>query len=101
MASFRSFRPSRTAAEVLRALRLPDIEASFGGPGDCRVWESVYLGRDGRILLAPRRLDGLVTPPGYTACLRRLPSLLRREGFPAGLADLGGVLLKAGKYRRL
>lgn len=101
MASIRIPRSPRTAAEALRALRLPDLEALLGGPRDCRVWESVHLGRDGRVLLVPLRLAAPGTPPGYAACLRRLPRLLRLEGFPAVLADRGSVRLRAGKFRSL
>ncbi len=101
MADIRPRPRLRTAAETLETLRLPELEDAARGPGDCRVWASVYLGRDGRILLEPLRLAGAGMPPGYSACLRRLPRLLRREGFPAGLSDAGGRGLRAGRCRRL
>jgi hypothetical protein len=82
-------------------LSLADLGTSSGDPRDCRVWEAVFLGREGRILLSPRRLGGAGAPPGYAACLRRLRLLLRREGFPAGLADPKNDRIRAGKYRRL
>ncbi len=101
MARIRARPRPRTSSEALRALSLADLDTAPGDPRDCRVWESVHLGRDGRILLSPRRLGGNGTPPGYAACLRRLRLLLRREGFPAGFLGTKKDRLRAGKYRRL
>ncbi len=101
MAIVRARSRPRTSSEALRALGLPDLEGAAGGAGDCRIWVSVFLGRDGRILLAPLRLSGGREPPGYAACLRRLPRLLRREGFPAGLSGPGETGVRAGRFRRL
>lgn len=91
----------RTSSEALRALSLPGLDEVPGDPRDCRAWKSVYLGRDGRILLSPLLLGGPGTPPGYAACLRRLRLLLRREGFPAGFLDPKKDRLRAGRFRRL
>ncbi|NLJ46762.1 MAG: hypothetical protein GX430_09395 [Treponema sp.] len=101
MARIRSPSPPRTSAEALRALRLPDLEASLGGPRDCRVWASVRLGRDGKILLEPLKPSRSETPPGYSACLRRFLRVLRRNGFPAELVNPRRARLKANRYRIL